>query len=962
MHRSRPAGAIITAVAAAAAGLIAAAPAGAGSPGNARPPGNAEAAGNTGLLGNAVVTLTSAGSGGAAASAPSALPAMAAGGRYVAFQSRASLRVSGSVPGKPATTWRVYLRDQAAKTIELLSDPAAGNATAPTVSADGGLTSYLLDRNGSGTDVMVAGTPRGGTGGLVARQVTGTARDLPFERIPGCPAAPGTRAAARTVPCGPRLSADGSTLVYPARISPVAPDLSISHLIECECQGGYQPVTGNVLDFGQTANGFGVISAQLRYTVTGPRPVTFGGVSATAPFSVLQGEPGCQGRVAPGASCFFSVSFDTDTVCPEQASGTVTGTVRTGAAAPGGQSALALIAYCNVQFDDFARTATTSLARSAAAPPACAAVPRGLRLVKAPASASDSGGEPLADFGATTIGRPFVAWIPFTAPFTAAVTFGAPSCDIRLVNPAGLGLANRPPAGLPPPCAQGEVLPAQTSCTAYVLVAPGTPGTELASLVAAEPGEFGSSEIQARLGVTGTEDVIIARHDPAGGGDFAASTSLIVSTDGSGRQLPDASQPSVSATGRYVAFTAPASPGAATSAWRHDTDARGNRSYRPGPTVRVSCLPGGRPGRCAAAPGADSPSLSGSGSLAAFATLAARGQVYVRNIGAGVSTLVSGRHAASSSPPNAASYAPALSADGSTVAYVSTATDLTATDLTAKATPRGAANVFVRVLAAPGSLLLSASGTSLPPGNDIALPAIDAHGGLITFQTSQRLLAAAPPGVPSIYTTRLLPVLTFRPDPVSFGRLPAGSPGVTRTITLTDSGPGPGTVTLAGSHSAFGISSGTCAHAMLHPGASCEITVILPPLPPGTARGAVTAVTTDDSGADRTFTVPETVTAVAPVLTLTPPVAPPGQVTTVTGRGFAPGQQVIVSWNRGTGQAAAIASSSGRFTVIVVIFPDDGTGPRILRARDAAGLQLAAAPFLVQQPSVQPPFTAPATP
>lgn len=941
MHRSRPAIVALAATAIVMAGLAAA----------------ATVPADAGPQANVVVTLASAGTGGAPATAPSVWPAIAAGGRHVAFASRARLRVSASVPGKPATTpdWRVYLRDRRAGTTTLLSDPAAGNATAPTVSADGALTSYLLDRGGT-TDVMVAGRSRGG---LFARQVTGTAKDLRFERVPGCQAAPAKQE--RTVPCGPKLSADGSTLAYPARVSPVAPDLSIDYLNECDCgSGGFQPVTGNVLDFGQTTNGFGVISAQLRYTVTGPRPVTFGGVSATAPFTVLQSEPGCAGTIAPGRSCLFSVSFNTDTACSQTASGTVTGTAQTHSATPDGQSALAIVAYCNVQIDDeFSRPGAGYQRQTSAerAPPACTPVPRGLPLVKAPASALDSGGEPLTDFGAVTTGRPFVAWTIFTAPFPSAVRFGSASCGIRLVNPAGLGLANPPPPGLPPACADGEPLVTQASCTAYVLVAPVAASTELASLIAAEPGTFGSSEIQTYLAVTGVADLVIARHDPAGGGDFAGSPSVIVSTDGAGRPLPDASQPSVSATGRYIAFTAPTLAGGSASAWRHDTDARGNRTYHPGATVRVSCLPGGRPGRCAAAPAADSPSLSGSGSLVAFATLGPRGQVYIRNVGAGVSALVSHAQASLSIPANAASYAPALSADASTVAYVSTATDITA-----KTTPRGAANVFVQVLATRANLLLTASGASLPPGNDIALPAIDARGGLVAFQTSQRLLAVAPPDVPSIYTAGTLPVLTFRPEVAGFGRVPAGSRDLFRTVTVTDAGPGPGTVTRQISHPPFGITGGTCANAVLHAGASCTLTITLAPLPAGTARGAVTAVTTDDSGATRTFTEPAVVTVVAPTLTLTPPVAPPGQVTTVAGTGFAPGQQVSLSWDRGLGQAGAIADSSGRFAVVVVIFPDDVTGLRTLRARDPSGLLLTTAPFLVQQPPVEPPFTAPPTP
>jgi hypothetical protein len=93
------------------------------------------------------------------------------------------------------------------------------------------------------------------------------------------------------------------------------------------------------------------------------------------------------------------------------------------------------------------------------------------------------------------------------------------------------------------------------------------------------------------------------------------------------------------------------------------------------------------------------------------------------------------------------------------------------------------------------------------------------------------------------------------------------------------------------------------------------------------------------------------------VLTLSPNVAPPGQVTKVTGTGFTAGQHVTLSWQPGLGQASVVVGPDGGFTVIMVIFSDDFTGPRVLQARDASGQLLATASFLVQQPSVEPPFT-----
>ncbi|MGH3536476.1 MAG: hypothetical protein ACRDQG_17435, partial [Pseudonocardiaceae bacterium] len=100
-------------------------------------------------------TLTSASSGGAAAAEPNARAAIAENGRYVAFQSQAALNASASVPVTPAPSpspspapapnWRVYARDETGQTTSLLSDPGAGNTTAPAISANGKLVSYLLN-------------------------------------------------------------------------------------------------------------------------------------------------------------------------------------------------------------------------------------------------------------------------------------------------------------------------------------------------------------------------------------------------------------------------------------------------------------------------------------------------------------------------------------------------------------------------------------------------------------------------------------------------------------------------------------------------------------------------------------------------------------------------------------------------------------------------------------------------
>src|SRR5690348_14212599 len=126
---------------------------------------------------------------GAAAPAPNARPAISANGRYVAFQSQATLKVSASVVPPPRATaspsgnWRVYVRDQTGRVTSLLSDPGNGDATAPSISGTGKLVSYLLD-GGTENNVVVVNRQTTGKGpfdtaaNLAVKTVTGTPNDL----------------------------------------------------------------------------------------------------------------------------------------------------------------------------------------------------------------------------------------------------------------------------------------------------------------------------------------------------------------------------------------------------------------------------------------------------------------------------------------------------------------------------------------------------------------------------------------------------------------------------------------------------------------------------------------------------------------------------------------------------------------------------------------------------------------
>lgn len=985
------------------------------------------------------LTLTSVGSDGQAADAPSTQAAVAANGRYVAFQSQASLHVTASVapaltprPGVAPPVSSIYLRDLVAGTTALLSNPAGGDATVPSISATGLLASYEQDG-----EVYAANRQASGSGAfkaernLVLRRVTGTSKDLEYEHVTPCPAWPGD-SQARVKPCGPRLSGDGSTLAYPAELTPVSPDLSVTATLN----GATSAVSGDMLDFtpyhpgalyGQPGG-----TATVSYLNSSRAPVAFGhpgGITVTEPAGFIPGRPfrlrgtSCTGDLGAGRSCTVTMSFDART-CGRRylnrGPRLLSADLVTHSASPAGQSVLELTALCYVtQTEGPLSPAVATAYTRPLSPPAgrqgCPAPPRGLALVAAPAMASDNEAAPLTDADGAEIGRPYVLWVPLQAPpglplGTATVVFqsaNSSDCGIRLSNPARLRLADPLPSSAAPPCTRGETLTSPSgaapaaaapdappvACTAYLLVDPSAVAPDSAFLGTSFEANYVGLNIAPATYLTmqGVRHIVLARHDASGSGNFAASPSTVVSVDGSGGPLPGASQPSVSADGRYVAFAAPVPIGGrgqqvaagATQVWRHDTDRPGNRSYQPGATTLASCLPRSRHGPCTAAANADSPSVSGDGQQVAFATTAAIApyngypggtdasrvaagpvspdQVYLRSVTAETTILISARAAgpgphAASQPAggNADSFAPVITQDSAAVGFVSLATDLVGTPV-----PAGTMNLYLRPAAATAAdELASASGASLPAGTGVGMPSVDAHGRLATFPADSALVTGAPQETASIYTFERFPRLSFAPAAAGFGTVLIDSGTRAIPVTITDTGPGPGTVTSVRVSGPFGTAGDNCGGVTLYHGSRCSVTLRFRPAAPGTVAGELTVTTDDDGEPPASTSIGAAATVPAPKLIVSPGVASAGEVTQVRGTSFPPSQKIRLTWRPGLGTALIATSSTGGFGAAMAIFPDDFTGPRILIAASAVGRRLATAPFLAQQSPAEPPFSA----
>jgi Tol biopolymer transport system component len=140
------------------------------------------------------------------------------------------------------------------------------------------------------------------------------------------------------------------------------------------------------------------------------------------------------------------------------------------------------------------------------------------------------------------------------------------------------------------------------------------------------------------------------------------------------------------------------------------------------------------------------PKLSADGRFVAFVTTATNldpadtdatvPDVYVRDLHAGVTTLVSRTDGADAVKGNAVSDAPAISADGRYVAFVSEATNLSPDK-----TDDGVADVFVRDLQQHTTTLVSRSSSGEKGDSDSGSPAISADGRIVAFTSAAANLA-----------------------------------------------------------------------------------------------------------------------------------------------------------------------------------------------------------------------------
>jgi len=411
------------------------------------------------------------------------------------------------------------------------------------------------------------------------------------------------------------------------------------------------------------------------------------------------------------------------------------------------------------------------------------------------------------------------------------------------------------------------------------------------------------------LAFTSAGRLVAADHDPAGDvyvRNLAGATTSLVSVHG-GADSGASSGASISADGRYVAFSS-----------------------------RALTLAGGP--------------LAGAGSLS---------DLYVRDVAGKKTTRLS--RAIGGGPADGASSAAAISGDGRTIAFASSADDLVPGD-----TNLGS-DVFLvdRLSGRISRASIDSADHQAGPASGSAVLSHDAS--VVAFQSTAKDLAPGAHGAGDVYLRVRFPKASVSPAALAFPARPVGSVSPPELVTVANVGAGP--LNLAGealagpNPAAFLIATDACAGASLEHGESCTIGISFRPASTGTSLASLVVTSNDPAGSQAVSLGGGTL---KPTIVLDPRVGPGGFVTRAIGTSFPPGATVTLTWSVGltASMPPVVADASGSFAVQVLILSRDTLGPRILTGTFtvAGGGSAQSLPFLVVPGTGQPPFDEPRIP
>ncbi|MGW6281618.1 choice-of-anchor D domain-containing protein [Kribbella sp. NPDC055071] len=733
-------------------------------------------------------------------------PAISDNGQYVAY--RTGPASSESFPNQ------IDIRNQATTDIKTVG--THGRVGPPAISADGSRVAYNAE-DGPSTHVVVAD-------GSGTHQITGTTSDLTYQR--SCDTGFYERG------CRPDIAGDGKTVAFGALLDAQA-DNDVLDLTLEESDGSQHRID-SLIDLGNGAPK----TLQVDTSVA----LTFKSAPTLDPNSGFFIENNtCEGDLAANSGCQLDLRYN---AC----AGAGVGTLRLNGTTPQGQAAIALVAQGTCIRINSQPAVKAAAACTPIAPP----------TGRLPSSSTEktSAGNIVAAANPTTVGQvQYLAAEVVALPGIQDLKFVS-KCDFALVTPA------TPDPNRPRPCVDGERLPANVGCTAYVGYRPDAVDVSGATMNATGSGD----PRYYRFSGSGINRVILTRTDPAGDATFAGPPE-IASKDSDGTTITG-EEPSLSGDGRYLAFSSDAAIGRPAGG----TFQIYRRDRTTGTTILVSQLSDGQVGPDLT----DVPSISSSGDRVAFyadgysapnfaarkdgadgarATTSARpkalaegdehpSQIWARDIPSGKTILVSAAAGKPTTGGNGWSDEPSISDDGSTVGYSSSATDLVTDPGNDKQ------GVYVRYLdpdfagAATGErfnerVSLTDEGAVAEDGDSRA-PSLSSDGAFTAFDSNSDLVAnTVDDGLNDVFVRRRPAQLVVTPASADFGPVPVGKSSSARSMVVKNLGPGPVAAGPTGVAAPFIAGTNVCS-TTLHRGESCPIDARFVPTTGGPATGVLT--------------------------------------------------------------------------------------------------------------------------
>jgi Tol biopolymer transport system component len=421
--------------------------------------------------------------------------------------------------------------------------------------------------------------------------------------------------------------------------------------------------------------------------------------------------------------------------------------------------------------------------------------------------------------------------------------------------------------------------------------------------------------------------------------DLRAGTTILASAASSGPVGTSNSRaPAISRDGAMVAFESEASN--LSQGDSNETTDVFVRTLPAGPTEIVSVVPGGTGNGPSNAPAvsADGSKVafeSGAQNLIAGPAPGAR-EVYVRDRTAGQTTLVS--TSTGGAPATGASGQAAISGDGRVVAFASVVPDLVASGsnaILAAVAPPPPTEVYARDLVSGEMIRISEARAGGPAGRVNAQPTIGGNGRFVAFASnSENLVRGDANQVSDVFLRDLPPSPSIAPDPVDFGARAVGAEGPPIAAIVTNSG-----------WSALAVSgvdrAGPAARDFTIAFNGCdgrtlrrgESCPITIVFAPGGAGERVATLTVDHNG-PRPLTAGLHGSGSNAAIEIKPPSGRPGIVVIVTGSGFPANTELTLAWSRGlTPTMPAVRTDArGNFRAQVLVFHNDLIGNRDLVA------------------------------